>query len=120
MPLETLTEPPEPPLRHLNSTDLALSETLIKRFESREVLRFMRAMEFQPEQDAETEAMYSVYEELCEVRDPVPVAAGPDWRECLRRAQVAHEKRTLADALPAAYRDYCLREQAGIAHPPLD
>ena len=120
VPPETPTEPPEPPLRHLNSTDLALSETLIKRFESRDVLRFMRAMEFQPEQDAETEAMYGVYEELCEARDPVPVAAGPDWRECLRRAQVAHEKRTLADALPAAYRDYCLREQAGIAHPPLD
>lgn len=118
-PEEFSTVPPEPPLRHLSATDLQLSEALIKRFESRDVLRFMRAMEFQPEQDAETEAMHGVYEELCEARDPVPVAAGPDWRECLRRAQVAHEKCTLAAALPAAYRDYCLREQAGIAHPPL-
>jgi len=118
-PEEPPTDPLEPPLRHLSTTDLQLSEALIKRFESRDVLRFMRAMEFQPEQDAETEAMYAVYEELCEARDPVPVAAGPDWRECLRQAQVAHEKRTLTDALPAAYRDYCLREQAGIAHPPL-
>lgn len=110
---------PPVPLRHLNANDLMLSETLVKRFESRDVLRYMRAMEFRSEQDGKTEAVYGVCEELCEARDPVPVAAGYDWRECLRLAQVAHEKRTLAAALPAAYRDYCLREQAGIAHPPL-
>ena len=119
-PPETPPGPPEPALRHLNADDLKLSETLIKRFESRKVLGFMRALEFQPEQDAKTEATYAVYEELGEAREPVPVAAGYDWRECLRLAQVAHEKRTLAGALPAVYRDYCLREQTGIAHPPLE
>lgn len=109
--------PADPPLRWLSAYDLPLTETLLKRFEAPELVRYMRVIEHRPEKDDLTKAAGSTYELLSEIAEPVPIRAGSDWRQCLLDAYLAHQRRVVSHALREAYAEYRLREQAGIAHP---
>lgn len=113
----TPPDPAAPPLRYLSPHDLELTETLLKRFDSPELLRYMRVIEHREEEDSLTRRARASYNCLKDLTEPVPVAAGPDWRQCLEDAYVAYQRRTLSAALGPVFDDYCLREQAGIAHP---
>lgn len=107
-------------LAYLSPYDLPLTETLIKRFESPELLRFMRAMEHDEKEPDLTDQVRETYNYLADIYEPVPIEAGPDWRQCLIDAYVNYQRRVVSAALEAVYDDYCLREQAGIAHPDPD
>lgn len=117
-----LSAPPVPPaapkLPHLDPHDLALTETLFKRFESQELLHFMRACQYQTtETDHLTELANDASEELKHIRTPVPIRASPDWRQSLYVAYIDQRKAALVALLPGIYADYCQREEAGQPHP---
>lgn len=107
----------EPDQKYLSAYDLPLTETLLRQFEPPELLHYMRVMEHRPEKDEWTQAAESTYGLLSEIAQPVPLAAGPDWRLALPDAYLAHQRRVVGEALREVYAEYCLREQVGIAHP---
>lgn len=117
---ESAPAPAAEPLAYLSPHDLELTETLIKRFESPELLRHMRAVEHREKIPALTRQADETYSYLAAIYEPLPIEAGPDWRQCLIDAYVNHQRRVVSAALDAVYDDYCLREQAGIAHPDPD
>ena len=106
-----------PALRHLSAYDLPLTETLLKRFEAPELVRYMRVMEHQPEQDDLTADADATYQLLSDIPQPIPIAAGDDWRQCLLAAYLAYQRRVVSEGLRTEYADYLAREQAGQPHP---
>ncbi|MBF9223119.1 hypothetical protein [Hymenobacter ruricola] len=65
----------------------------------------------------EDEELERVLDFLKDIDEPVPIAAGDDWRQALREASYAFRKQKLLASLPQAYEAYCQRQEWGIAQP---
>lgn len=65
----------------------------------------------------EDEELAQVLRFLDDVEEPVPIAAGDDWRLAVRQASYAYRKQKLLTSLPQAYEAYCQRQEWGIAQP---
>ncbi|PJJ48537.1 hypothetical protein [Hymenobacter chitinivorans] len=131
----------DPPLRYLSYNQFdSLTDTLMREFETPELLRFHEALLHEPtmapvaapgtdddddddyEQDDENEAALAELgaeagRVLLEIPERLPIEAHPDWRVALHRTWLGWRKQRLATALQAAYADYAAREQAGQPHP---
>jgi hypothetical protein len=131
------------PLRTLDFQEFpALADTLVRQFESAELLRFHEAILHEPasvpvrppgidddefdedeeDDDDETQAQLdeqglTAGRDLCAIPERLPVAAHPDWREALQITWVNWRKRRLAQALREAYAAYQTRQAAGQPHP---
>jgi hypothetical protein len=147
-PAEPTPAPPPapdavPPLQHLDYTQFAgLTDTLVRQFESTELLRFHEAVLHEPaiapvrppgsedeeddEEDEEDEddnerSLAEMGREagrvLLEIPERLPIAAHPDWRVALHHTWLTWRKQRLAVALRTAYADYAARELAGTPHP---
>ncbi|GAA3958880.1 hypothetical protein [Hymenobacter antarcticus] len=128
-----------PPPRALDYQQFeALTDTLMRQFESAELLRFHEAVMHEPaidpvrppgfeeeEGEEDEENIQKQLDEqgreagrvLCEIPERLPIAAHPDWRVALHHTWLGWRKQRLAAALREAYAAYAAREQAGSPHP---
>ena len=120
----------------------ALTDTLMRQFETPELLRFHEALVQEPDStpvrpsgwtdeddeendeedddegdDGLTELGRKAGRRLREIPERLPIAAHPDWRVALHYTWLNWRKQRLAAALRAAYAAYAAREQAGAPHP---
>lgn len=130
-PPATPTPPPAtpPPLKYLHPHDSALTETLIRRFESPELLRYFLAYQTKPETTAEAENntdnedddwdddAHRAGEELLSVPERLPIEANDDWRKAVYFVWLDRRKRLLADAIRAAFAAYQERQRRDEPHP---
>ncbi|UOQ73551.1 hypothetical protein [Hymenobacter cellulosilyticus] len=130
----------DPPLRYLGHDQFAgLTDTLMRKFETPELLRFHEALSHEPaiapvlapgtdddddddeQADVNEAALAEMGSEagrvLLEIPERLPIEAHTDWRVALHRTWLGWRKQRLATALRAAVADYAAREQAGQPHP---
>lgn len=110
---------PDPRPAHIPYDELQnLLGTFAQQFESAALNRQRTSYETaNPPSTWEDEELERVLIFLKDVDEPVPIAAGDDWRLALRQASYAFRKQKLLDSLPHAYEAYCQRQEWGIAQP---
>jgi hypothetical protein len=114
------TAPPDPRPAHIPYNEIQnLHGVFAQQFESAALNRQRISFETaNPPSTWEDEELERVLNFLKDIDEPVPIAAGPDWRLALRQASYAFRKQKLLDSLPQAYEAYCQRQEWGIAQPP--
>ena len=111
--------PPDPRPTYLGHKEtLQLFGTFAQQFESAALNRQRDTYEAaNPPSTWEDEELERVLRFLQDIDEPVPIAAGDDWRLALRQASYSFRQRKLLDSLPLAYEAYCQRQEWGIAQP---
>ena len=91
-----------------------------RQFESSQLNRQRDAYETaNPPDEWEDEELDRMLDFLKELRLPVPIEAGADWRVAVREAAYNYRKQQLLQNLPTAFEAYCQRREWGIAQPSL-
>ena len=118
-PAPAPTTPPDPRPTHIPYDEAQnLHGVFAQQFESAALNRQRTSYEAaNPPSTWEDEELERVLDFLKDVDEPVPIAAGDDWRLALRQASYAFRKQKLLDSLPQAYEAYCQRQEWGIAQP---
>ena len=111
--------PPDPRPAHIPYDEAQqLRGVFAQQFESAALNRQRTSYETaNPPSTWEDEELERVLDFLKDIDEPVPIAAGDDWRLALRHASYAFRKQMLLDSLPHAYEAYCQRQEWGIAQP---
>ena len=118
--------PPAPPhdprpswLYHRD--EAALIQQFARQFEPIQVRQRMEAYETanqeRSDDDVRDDDIQEAVDFLNDIHEPVPIEAGPDWRQALLKTVSEFKRRKLLEHLPPAYEAYVMREQVGIAHP---
>jgi hypothetical protein len=118
-PPATPATPPDPRPAYIAYDEARqLHGAFAQQFESAALNRQRTSYETaNPPSTWEDEELERVLDFLKDINEPVPIAAGDDWRLAVRQASYAFRKQKLLDSLPQAYESYCQRQEWGIAQP---
>ncbi|MBC8081733.1 MAG: hypothetical protein H7Z21_00850 [Hymenobacter sp.] len=111
--------PPDPRPKTLPMEEhRALASTFARLFEPPRLNRWREMSELlHPPVSEATRELQFIVARMQIADEPVPVAAGADWREVTRQAHYAYCHRKLLEYLPLVYEAYLQRQDWGIAHP---
>ncbi|TGE25942.1 hypothetical protein E5K00_12345 [Hymenobacter aquaticus] len=99
---------------------LALQNKFAQEFESAQVNRQRTAYQAaNPTATFDDEELERTLDFLQDLDEPVPIAAGPDWKTAVRQAAYEFRKQKLLTNLPLAFEAYHQRLAWGIAQPAL-
>ncbi|WP_046244131.1 hypothetical protein [Hymenobacter terrenus] len=111
--------PPDPRPEYLpEDQHRTLARDFAQRFEPPRLNRWREISELLHPPVSEEERKFNVIVARMQMMtEPVPIAAGPDWRTATREAFFAHCHRKLLECLPQVYAEYVQRQEWGIAQP---
>ena len=111
--------PVDPRPSYLQGDELrALAQAFARHFEPPRLNRWREMSELlHPPVTEEERQFNTMVARMQMMTEPVPVAAGPDWRTATRDAFLAHCHRKLVECLPLVYEEYQQRQGWGIAQP---
>lgn len=96
-------------------TDKAQVRQYVYAFEDKDTQLLYDAFEFRDSMRNKQEDMEFIFEMLFAADEKVPIEAHSDWREAVKNAAHKYRSKKIAAALPAAWEQYMMNVQMGIA-----
>jgi hypothetical protein len=111
--------PPDARPSYLPSEELrVLAQEFARRFEPSRLNRWREVSELlHPPVTDEDRKFTTIVARMQMMTEPVPIAAGSDWRTATRDAFLAYCHRKLVECLPLVYEEYQQRQDWGITQP---
>lgn len=102
---------------YLSTSDSAVMDSFIRRFEDKKIHRYFKAMESFQEEMNELPELDKTIEKLKNAGKEISIRSNSDWKRALMQAAGEYELNRVAEILPAVYEEYLIRLENGLNFP---